>query len=48
VNYRFKLIKTDSKDIMLQKISVSNKCCSFELSINERMLKNVKHIYFEH
>jgi len=25
---------------MLQKICSSNKCCSFELSINQRILKN--------
>ncbi|MDN8907574.1 hypothetical protein Q0O77_14770, partial [Staphylococcus aureus] len=25
--------------IMLQKISISNKCCSFELSIHQRILK---------
>ncbi len=31
-----KWIKSDSKDIMLQKTSISNKCCSFELS---RLLK---------
>ncbi len=36
----FKLIKSD-KDIynVTQKISILNKCCSFELSINQRILK---------
>ncbi len=35
-----KLLKSDSKDIMLQKISISNKCCSFELSIHLWIMKN--------
>ncbi len=34
-----KLIKSDSKDIMLQKISLSNKFCSLELSISQKILK---------
>ncbi len=35
---RIQLIKHDSKDICNVKISISNKCCSFELSI-QRILK---------
>jgi len=35
-----KLIKSAVKTcIMLQTISISNKCCSFELSIHQRILK---------
>ncbi len=32
--------------IMSQKISVSNKCCSFDPSINQRILENVGQSYF--
>ncbi|XDV46539.1 hypothetical protein PO909_014421, partial [Leuciscus waleckii] len=35
-----KLIKSDSKDIYnVTKDSISNKCCSFELSIHQRIMK---------
>ncbi len=33
-----KLIKSDSKDIVLQKIYILSKCCSFELFIHQRTL----------
>ncbi len=36
-----KLIKSDWKDIYVQMISVSNKCCSFELLIYKRILNYV-------
>ncbi len=49
------LIKSDDRDIMLQKISVSNTCCSFELSIHQGIMKNAcfsknmnHHNYFQH
>ncbi len=35
----FKCIKSESKEIMVHKISISNKCCCFELSIHQRILK---------
>ncbi len=42
-----KLIQSDSKGfLMLQKISISNKHCSFELSIHQRILKNKINIVF--
>lgn len=34
--------KSDSKDIMLCKIDILNKCCSFELSIHQRIQKKAK------
>ncbi len=38
-------IQSDSKTfIMLQKINISNKCYSFKLSIEQRILKKVHHI----
>ncbi len=42
----FNLIKSDIKycTIMLQKISISNKCCSFELSIHQRILPSQEYI----
>ncbi len=36
-----KLIKIKSEEVMLQMISVSNKCCSFELSIHHKILKKI-------
>ncbi len=37
-----KLTQRDSKTVItLQKISISNKCCSFELSIHQRILKKI-------
>ncbi len=36
-----KLIKSDSKDIYnVTKNDISNKCCSFALSVQQRILKN--------
>ncbi len=52
-----KLIKSDSKDIKnVTKVSISNKCCCFELSIHQRIKrldygfhKNMKqHNGFQH
>ncbi len=46
IQQRHKLIKGDSKYIYIvtkikhYKKSISNKCCSFELSIHQRILKN--------
>ncbi len=38
-----KLIKSDSKDVYnVPKYSISSKCCSFELSIHQRILKKLK------
>ncbi len=36
------------KCIMLQKISVSDKCCSSELSIHQKNLKNILLSCFQH
>ncbi len=40
-----KLIKISLKTVMLQWISISNSCCSFELSIHQRILKKCIRVY---